>query len=114
MVTCEIIPRSPLLRLTPSSEHPFGPGLNREAFFLVTNIEYDVAPAREATNPDNFAGAPTGELGCWAEFTKTRILRAGDEQSDVPGYWDIGMLWEVTRPISKNFQGSAPMFSVIS
>ncbi|KAF9646869.1 AAA-domain-containing protein [Thelephora ganbajun] len=69
-------------------EHPIGSALERNLFFLVTNIEYDVVPAHQTTTPDIYTGASAGELGCWVDCQNTRILQAGTEQSGIPGCWD--------------------------
>ena len=74
-------------------DHPIGSGLERNLFFLVTNIEYDVIPAHQGTTPDTYTGAPTGELGCWVDCQNTQILQAGTEQLVIPGCWDIGRLF---------------------
>ena len=85
------------------SEHPVGPGLKRNLFFLVTNIEYDIVPGHEAVAPDAYVGASAGELGCWVDCENTRMLLVGNEQCGIPGCWDTGKLYEVLETVTKMF-----------
>lgn len=74
--------------------------MKRNLFFLVINIEYGVVLGHDARVPDTYVGASAGELGCWVDSESTRILQASNEQSDVPGYWDIGVFRETPKSIS--------------
>lgn len=55
-------------------------------------------------NSNTYIGASGGAFGCWVDCEKTQILQTCNEQSGIPGYWDISGFFEILKTISKDFQ----------
>ena len=54
-------------------------------YFVITNIEHDVAHSTNAmTTRDQYLDATVGELGCWVSPEVTRIVQEGVEHARPP------------------------------
>lgn len=64
------------------------------AYFIITNIEYDVKVKNDQHGAlDHYAGSTMGEFGCWIDSSATRIVQSGVEHSWIPAlgtYFDLG------------------------
>ena len=69
--------------------------VNEIVYFLITNVEHSVIPSTLTNGEqDLYTGSTVGELGCWVDFSITRMIQTGLEHARVPelgSYLEPGM-----------------------
>ena len=54
------------------------------AYFIVTNVEYDVPSQTDEVDSSSTIDYISGELGCWIDPEYTKLVQVGEEHSRVP------------------------------
>ncbi|KAJ3843702.1 AAA-domain-containing protein [Lentinula raphanica] len=89
--------------------------LNEIVFFMITNVEYNVAPNNNTNQTvDTYFGSTAGELGCWVDPESTRMIQAGIDHSfvpDVDAYFGLDRL--PTTATAKSIQKLLSISSVV-
>ncbi|THH06073.1 hypothetical protein EW145_g4336 [Phellinidium pouzarii] len=78
-------------------------------FFLVTNVVHDVLDVNDSNlKVDAFSGSIIGELGCWIDSSKTRVIQAGIEHAFVPDTQYYSSISEETGTLFDQCSSSIP------
>ncbi|TFK72586.1 AAA-domain-containing protein [Pluteus cervinus] len=84
---------------------------NELAFFVFTNIEYDISVSRDRYQTDDpYIGCTMGELGCWVDTSVTRIIQAGVEHSWIPPLGTNLELGRISRTPQSAILGASSPF----